>query len=288
MDKFNILKKKDTDYIIPISLDCESDEMGIMIGFNGEIEQINQICNFTYTQFNNILTLANSVNTENLKVIVNQTFTVDWGDGFIDNIGINEVLTHTYLNGKYEIKINFTSPWDNQKTSKIINIPEYTSISNPMGTFSGTSIPLDYLNDYDYVNYTDDTEIYFVAMGSSRVSELKQYGVNQYSGITVDFDDENCLYTGYTIDNLEYRDYIEGYTTITGSTTDFEKEELFNSMLTRNEYFLGFIDKPTVYSDIFVERGKLGVMEMNHRLGEIDNIGELSIYGNGFFTIKKQ
>jgi hypothetical protein len=59
-------------------------------------------------------------------------------------------------------------------------------------------------------------------------------------------------------------------------------------MLTRNEHFLGFVEQPTVYSDVFVERGKQGVMENNLRLGEIDNMGELSVYGNKFFTIKKQ
>ena len=59
-------------------------------------------------------------------------------------------------------------------------------------------------------------------------------------------------------------------------------------MLTRNEHFIGFIDDPVVYSDIFVERGKLSIMENNLRLGEIENTGELEIYGDGFFKIQKQ
>ena len=49
-----------------------------------------------------------------------------------------------------------------------------------------------------------------------------------------------------------------------------------------------FIDEPTIFSDIFVERGKQGVLEKTLRLSEIDNIGELNIYGNGYFNIKKQ
>jgi len=95
-------------------------------------------------------------------------------------------------------------------------------------------------------------------------------------------------YTGYTIDNLSYKDYDDGITTITGTTTDFQKEEVFNEMLTRNEHFIGFIDEPSIFSDVFVERGKQGVLEMNLRLGEIDNVGEIDIYGNGFFQVKKQ
>jgi hypothetical protein len=75
---------------------------------------------------------------------------------------------------------------------------------------------------------------------------------------------------------------------ITGTTTGFTKEEVFNNMITRNEHFLGFIDDPTIYSDIFVERGRQGVMESNLRLGEIDNMSELDVYGNGYFNVKKQ
>jgi len=75
---------------------------------------------------------------------------------------------------------------------------------------------------------------------------------------------------------------------ITGNTTGFTREEVINYTLTRNEHFLGFVEQPTVYSDVFIERGKQGVMEKNLRLGEIDNLGELNIYGNGFFKVKIQ
>ena len=74
---------------------------------------------------------------------------------------------------------------------------------------------------------------------------------------------------------------------ITGTTSGYTKEEGFNTVLTRNEHFLGFIEDPIIYSDIFVERGKQNVMEKNLRLGEIDNTGELDIYGNGFYTVRK-
>jgi hypothetical protein len=48
------------------------------------------------------------------------------------------------------------------------------------------------------------------------------------------------------------------------------------------------VEQPTVYSDVFVERGKQGVMEVNLRLGEVDNMGELSVYSGGYFKVKKQ
>jgi hypothetical protein len=83
-------------------------------------------------------------------------------------------------------------------------------------------------------------------------------------------------------------DFADGYTMITGKTSDFSKEEVINNVITRNEHFIGFIDDPSVYSDIFVERGRQGIMEQNLRLGEIDSILELDVYGNGFFKVRKQ
>ena len=163
-----------------------------------------------------------------------------------------------------------------------------------------------YLNDLEYKDGVVGTKTFsFMAIGSSRVSEKKLYGSNVYSGITATTKTVSGVtmnYTGYTIDGLYYEDYDTGYTQITGTTpnyftasgttigntSDFATEYVINKMLTRNEHFLGFIEQPRVYSDIFVERGKLGVMELNLRLGEIDNMGELSVYGNGYFNVKKQ
>jgi hypothetical protein len=111
--------------------------------------------------------------------------------------------------------------------------------------------------------------------------------------------------TGYTIGNLSYLDATDGTTYvfgsvpnffadlpptgyITGNTTGYVTEYVINNMLTRNEHFLGFVEEPTIYSDVFIERGKQGVLENNLRLSEIENTGELEIYGNKFFKIKKQ
>jgi hypothetical protein len=150
------------------------------------------------------------------------------------------------------------------------------------------------LNSLDYTNVTGETVTGFTYMsiGKSRLSEKLKYGQNPnnlssyfdiITGVTNDLN-----YTGYTIDNLYYKDFQDGYTQITGTTVGVTKEEVFNQVLTRNEHFLGFIDEPIVYSDVFVERGKQSVMEKNLRLNEIDNLGELEIYGNGFYNVRKQ
>ena len=158
-----------------------------------------------------------------------------------------------------------------------------------------------------------------MAIGQSRLGEFKRYGENTPYGVDSG-SFSGSLYTGYSINDLYYMDLADGYTMITGSvpnyrfgpnsgytyeisgntintvpylttsgnTTEFATEYVINHMLTRNEHFIGFIDDPTVYSDIFVERGRQGVMEPNLRLGEVDNMKELDIYGNGYFKVRKQ
>ena len=151
-----------------------------------------------------------------------------------------------------------------------------------------TGVTQGYENDLDYTAYTGNTTFtgttYYNAIGLSKLSEYKKYGGNGHT-IALDIVDN---ITGYTIDTIHYKDYPEGYTILTGNTVGFTKEEVIFEVLSRNEHFLGFIEEPTIYSDVFVERGKQGVMEMNLRLGEIENISELSVYGNGYFKVKKQ
>lgn len=180
---------------------------------------------------------------------------------------------------------------------------------------SEVSITQPYINTYDSGEYLNDisltgqepetgsyfttysgyTGITFFGIGASRLSEKKKYG----GGLTenlISGSIDGIGYTGYTFDvtgsidnvRLYYEDRSDGITMITGETTNITQEAIIDFMLTRNEHFLGFVEQPRVYSDVFVERGKQGVMERNLRLGEIDNVGELSVYGNGFFKIKKQ
>ena len=288
------------EHQLPIFLECSVDEFGVMVGFDGDMTQLNQLCNFTYTQTGNTIQIYNTVDTLVLRKIVDQVYTVDWGDGSSATITVSDgtpsanlpTLSHTYsTSGEYTISIFLDSPWTKERLSKVVTTPKNISVSNPLGTFSGFTIPYttitsqtqNYLNDLEYTNNTGNTTISFAAIGASRLSELKLYGSNTYSGVTF-----GSGYSAYTIDGLRYVDYDDGYTTITGSTSGYTKEEVFNSVITRNEHFLGFIDEPTIYSDIFVERGKQGVMENNLRLCEIDNVGELDVYGNGFFDVKKQ
>jgi hypothetical protein len=314
MDKYKILYSGDTEYNLPLFLESKVDEMGVMVGFDGGIEQVEQIVNFTYRVSGNTVTVYSSSNTDKFRSLIEQNFTVNWGDGTSSTLPVNNSsnptqpsVSRTYItSGFYVIKVSLDTPWVKDFVEKKIKVPAINPnvIENELGEFTTVEIPaysnmtgqtINYLNDLDFTNTTGDTTFRYVGVGGSRLSELKKYGQNEYSNITTGTDQIGS-YTGYsfTYTNnsdtmvLTYRDYADNVTMITGSTTGFTQESIFNNMITRNEHFLGFIDEPTIYSDVFVERGKQGVMEKNFRLSEIDNLGELEIYGNGYFNIRKQ
>lgn len=301
-NKYRILYYSGQTYSLPIYLHEYATQLGNMTGFDGNIGQIEEKANFTYTGNLNTITIYNTVNTNKYSFYINSIFTIYWGDGtstVLPMTGVNDNLlsstTHTYLTeGDKEIKITVQSPWTVKDVVKTISIPFTQSFGFPtdLGTLifevPYTDDPIyedqTYLQDYqELTGNTDNAIIGFRAVGKSRVDEFKLYGSgNQYTGLTI-----TSGYTGYTIDGLSYIDTPEGDTIITGSTEDFYNEEVYNGMITRNEHFIGFIDEPQIFSDVFVERGQMSVMEKNLRLSEIDNIGELENYGNGYFNIRK-
>lgn len=307
-EKWLSIQKYDAfdSYNVPLFLDNNVDELGIMVGFDGNIEQIEQIINFSYKTYDNVVTVYSTVNPNKLKKIVEQSYIVDWGDNTTSQLLINSGIinsnlpsvSHTYaISSTYTLTVTFSSPWTTQKISKKIVIPADTRVENPLGTFTGITVPAyinltgqtqNYLNDLDYTNNTGSTtQFTYLAIGSSRISEKKLYGSNTYSGVTYGTDTLG-QYSAYTIDNLYYKDYSSKYTMITGNTSGYTREEVFNKLITRDEHFLGFVDEPNIYSDIFVERGKESVMENNLRLGDVESIGELEIYQNEYFIIRKQ
>lgn len=322
-------------YQLPLFLDDSVDEMGVMVGIadvNGDsyMEQIEQLVNFHYTQTGSFVKVFSTTNPDKLRSIVDQVYTVSWGHNgatsplLVNNgvVGTNfPTASYTYPTtpNTYTISLSLNSPWNKEKISKNITIPQFTGTpQNILGSITGITIPyttpstgttgqtLEYLNDLEYTDHfgpVSGSSFKYSAFGKSKISDFKIYGggINS-SSFTYGTSGETSQWTGYTFTytgslisgnsynmvTLHYRDYDDGITTITGSTTGFTREEVFNEALTRNEHFLGFIDEPSIYSDIFVERGKQGVLEKTHRLGEIDSVGELDIYGNGYFKVRKQ
>lgn len=311
------------DYVIPIILESNADEMGVMSSFDGNMEQVEQLVNFTYNQSGSNVIVYNTVNPDKLRKIIDQTYSIKWGDGTSGSLSVNNgvlysnfpTASHAYsATGSYTLSLSLDSPWSKEKINKNITVPNTGSIvTNTLGTFSGFTIPftqitgsLDYLNNSKFSSFTGSAILKYMAIGGSKIGELKKYGETTVSSsmyVTGLFS--GSAYTGYTLEtgsiisgslstgsiptsSLWYMDFADGFTMITGKTSNFSKEEVINNVITRNEHFIGFIDDPSVYSDIFVERGRQGIMEQNLRLGEIDSILELDVYGNGYFKVRKQ
>ena len=109
------------------------------------------------------------------------------------------------------------------------------------------------------------------------------------TGIVGTFHGESAdkLYTGYTINGMDYYDYSDGTTLFAVYSSGLTADMLTCSAITKNEVLINVIDEPEVQSNIFIERGKLSGLERLERLGEVDNLGDLTKYGYGFFNVIK-
>lgn len=306
--EYTILKTSSgqTSYDIPIFLNSTLEDLGVMSVFDGDILQVEQKSNFTYSGDTLTLTVYNTVNTNSLTALINSEFTIYWGDGDSNTLVMPQIsdinlpsVSHIYsTGGTYEIKITINSPWNVKEVVKTIELPFVSSFGFPTDlgelTFTvpystGTTQTQEYLIDYQTTTGNTEPAIFeCVGVDLSRIDELKKYGSsNVYTGITTGITIDGYIYSAYTIDDMYYMDFADGLTYISGTTTSGYTDELYDGKLTRDEFFIGFIDEPEIFSDIYIDRGKMGVSEKNLRLAEIDNLGELENYGNSYFNVIK-
>ena len=64
--------------------------------------------------------------------------------------------------------------------------------------------------------------------------------------------------------------------------------ELCMSAITKEEVLINVCQEVEIQSELFINRGKQSVFESSQRLGEIDTIGALEIYGYGFYQINQE
>ena len=271
------------------------------------------------------VTFFNTSEKELKKFLTLSKYTLDWGDNSpLITLTSSLPITHTYVNSPqdYVIKLKSESPWGISNVEKPIKLP-YTglTIDNPQGTayftpagctWTGTPVSYDYIFtgdsntnilDYDSSNYTT---VPFLITGftQSSVNDLVVYGpkFNLFGGkfklnipITGNSGtqgvylgpDPTNSYTAYTIDNILYWDLSDGTTIYFISSYGIDVDLFTLSAITKNEALLNVIDEPAIESELFIERGKVSGLETMQRLGEIDNLGDITKYGYGFFRVKK-
>jgi hypothetical protein len=240
----------------------------------------------------------------------------------VTNVSPN-FYSHTYSqNGGFTISMSGMSPWGSNVVKKTVTVPfTNTTILDPKGTtcftpmggsWSATPICYDFIysGDASCETYQSGINPYLtvplVVSGytQSTVSDLRVYGKKQdlddgYYKIGVQITgttgvvgtywggstNGNQLYTGYTINGVDYYDYSDGTTVfVVSGVTPIDT---VCEPIVKNEALLNVIDEPEVQSNVFIERGKVSGLESMERLGEVDNLGDLEKYGYKFFNIIK-
>lgn len=268
----------------------------------------------------------NTSDNEFKKYLAFSSYKVDWGDGTPQQVITDfapNFYSHTYSNvGPYTITMSGASPWGFNVVKKDIVVPfSISQITNPYGTatfypsggsWSATPISYDYIFsgdsicDVDLQVSSNYTTVPFLISGFTRstVNDLEQYGdktllfAGKYKlGIQVTGTSETVgtflgpspdgKYTAYTINGIDYYDYSDGTTVFFTFSSGYTSDMLVCSAITKNEVFLNVIDDTEVQSNVFIERGKVSVLESLQRLGEVDNVGDLEKYGYKFFNIIK-
>jgi hypothetical protein len=215
------------------------------------------------------------------------------------------------------VKKDVTVPY----TDIVITNPKGTAYFTPSGgNWVGTLLMYDYIFSGDSICdvdvHTSDnyTTIPIIVSGytNSSINDLEQYG-SKFNpllfdgrfkmGVPVTGSSESvgtfwgpCVgtfwcptndgsYTAYTINNIDYYDYVDGTTIFLAKSSGYTSDMLVCTAITKNEVLLNVIDEAEVQSDIFIERGKQSGLETIIRLGEVDNVGDLLKYGYGFFKV---
>ena len=235
-----------TGLTIPILIRQTAIDVGYYSPFDGAVLQKDVVANFIFSSTTSNPYVYNIYNTssEFQKFLDLSTYTIDWGDGSsidpITNYTPNSI-SHTYpvANKTYQITLEQTNPWGITRVTKTITTP-YTNIvaNNPNGeaffipaggNWINTPVSYDYIFSGDAVNEVlPQTSFNYVTVPytvsgftKSSLTDLILYGPVQYRvGAVVikngqiwgTVTDINDIFTAYTINNVNYYDYIDGTT----------------------------------------------------------------------------
>lgn len=311
-----------TGLTVPILITESAVDAGYYSPFDGAILQKDVVSNFIFSATTASPYTYYVYNTSNdfAKFLELSVYTITWGDGspiqIVNNFYPN-YISHTYPSGQneYTITLRQDNPWGTTLVEKKVTTP-YTNIvaPNPNGTaffiprggsWSATPISYDYIfsgdaensvsaqtsNNYVSVPYT------ISGLTKSRLTELQLYGPVQYQLYTPVIANGQLwgnifvidpVYTGYTIQGIDYYDYIDGTTEFYGKSSGFTDQNLTAVPITKNETLVKVIDQPQIQTDVFVERGKNSAYERVQRLGEVDNLGDMLNYGYNFFNVESK
>ena len=271
--------------------------------------------------------LYNTSDQQYKKFLKGSTFKVNWGDNSpiqtITNFAPNYV-SHSYpsTTSSYKITMTGSTSFGLSIIEKTIYVPfTGTTIPNPNGTayfvpqggsWSGIPISYDYIfsgdsnpNLSDYLG-SDFTQIPFIITGYtvSTLNDLAQYKgniskngrsfkLNQTitgSSGTVGIykgESNDGLSVSYKVNGIDYFDFVDGTSIYVVASSGLTSDNLIMTAITKDETLLNVVDEPQIFSNVYIERGKVSPFEKVRRLGEVSTIGGLASYGYKYFKVTK-
>jgi len=311
-----------TGLTVPILIRQTAVDFGYYSPFDGAVLQKDVVANFIFSSTTADPYVYNVYNTssEFQKFLELSVYKINWGDGTpsqtINSYTPNSIV-HTYpvANAQYTITLEQTNPWGITRVSKTITTPYVDVVpNNPNGeaffipaggNWFETPISYDYIFSGDAVNVVSAqtsnnfTTVPFTVSGltKSKLNELAMYGPYKFQvGVPVikngqiwgAITNTATTFTAYTINAVDYYDYIDGTTIFFEQSSGFTDNNLTQRPITKEEVLLKAVDQPQIQTNVFVERGKNSAYERIQRLGEVDNLGDMINYGYGFFNVEKK
>jgi len=309
-----------TGLTIPILVTENVSDMGYYSPFDGAVTQLDVVNNFIFSSTTSSPYVYRVYNTSDdfKKFLEFATYTVDWGDGSPVN-NFNQLapasIIHQYptVVSAYTITLTQTNPWGTNIIKKEITTPyRNVSIPNPNrtaffisnnGSWSATPVSYDFIFSGDAENNVADQvsstflTVPFTVSGTSasRIQELAQYGPqkfvvgapviiqNQLFGVV---NNISPLFTGYTIQGVDYYDFKDGTTRYFVQSSGLTQNELTAQFYYKDPALQKSVGDAEVVTNFYIERGKNSAYEQIQRLGEVDSLGDLINYGYGFFKVE--
>jgi hypothetical protein len=302
-----------SSFNIPILLKQNYIDFGYYSEFDGAILQKETVLNFVFSAITEYeyLVLNTSNNLNNFTKDAN--YVIDWGDGTVEGL-ITNPMYHTYSTGGLEyytivitqtnnfgtniIKKNVIAPFD---ATKVSDNPNGTAEFIPSGgPWKGTPLSYDYIFSGDsgsLEDYVNTTPTQIGGYTYSKIKDLASYGTDTYpvgKPIYIDnillgqIDSMSIEYSAYTIQNISYVDYPNGLTIFNVETSGLTTSTTTLSGITKDEVLLKSVSSPQIFSNVFIERGKVSGYEKVLRLGEVKTIEDLENYGYGFFKLENK
>lgn len=309
-----------TGLTIPILVTENTYDLGFYSPFDGAVIQKDVVNNFIFSATTGSPYTYYVYNTSDdfKKFLEFASYVVDWGDGSPTN-NLNQMapayVSHQYptVVSAYTITVTQTNPWGTNVVKKEIktpyqNIIPYNQtgtaffISNT-GSWSATPISYDFIFSGDAENNVDAQissgflTVPFTVSGTSasRIQELAQYGPNKFVvGAPVIVQNQiygvinniSPLFTGYTIQGVDYYDFKDGITRYFAQSSGLTRNDLVAEFYYKDPALQKSVGDAEVLTNFYIERGKNSAYEQIQRLGEVDNLGDLINYGYGFFKVE--